>query len=64
VKWPCMSTGKRLQHMPLLGDAMAGGLVSGVKGRHEYLYDHGIYERLTLDTPCGSPGFFTSALIG
>ena len=26
MEWPCVSTGKRPQHMPLLGYAMAGGL--------------------------------------
>jgi hypothetical protein len=33
VKWPCMSTEKYPQHMPLLGEAMARGPVSGVKDR-------------------------------
>ena len=26
MRWPCMSTEKYPQHMPLLGEAMAGGL--------------------------------------
>ena len=43
MKWPCMSTEKYPQHMPLLGEAMAIGLVSGVKGRQGYLYDDEVY---------------------
>jgi len=36
------------QHMPLLGEAMAGGLVSGIKGKERYLYSDGIYWALRL----------------
>jgi len=48
VKWPCMSMEKCPQHMPLLGEAMARGLVSGIKGKERYLYSDGIYWALRL----------------
>jgi hypothetical protein len=37
-----------VSHRPLLGEAMAGGLARGFKGRQVYLLNNGIYWVLRL----------------